>query len=154
EGHCTMPSLRGAQSATRQSPSVEGQDGRRLLRGARPWAARRADPGARNDNALNRPLALDRHPVHHAALAVIIVDRVVLDGAVVPERDRALLPPEAAGEFRAHRVAVEVVEERRALLLGHVLEARGEATMHVERLPAAFDMGAHHRVVDLAMRVL
>jgi len=36
---------------------------------------------------------------------VVIVDRIVLDRAVVPERQRPRLPAEPAGEFGAHRMA-------------------------------------------------
>src|SRR5580704_15157058 len=103
---------------------------------------------------LHRPLALDRHPVHDAALAVIVVDRVVLDAAIVPERDRALFPAEAAGEFGPHRVLPQVVEQRRALLLGHVLEADREGAVDVERFATGLDMSADDRMLDLAVRVL
>src|SRR5437763_10395295 len=55
-------------------------------------------------------LAGDRDAVQQAALAVIIVAREVTGRAVVPKRQRALPPLETAGEFRPHRVAVEIVE--------------------------------------------
>ena len=34
----------------------------------------------------DRPFALDRYPVHDPAVAVIVVERIVLGAAVVPER--------------------------------------------------------------------
>ena len=42
---------------------------------------------------LNRALALDRDPVHQPPSSVVIVDRVVLDCAVVPERQRVAFNP-------------------------------------------------------------
>src|SRR5579864_671451 len=83
--HCEEP------KATRQS-RWKCAPGPRLLR------------CARNDEKSHRPFALDRDPVHDPALAVIIVDRVVLDAAIVPERDRDLFPAEATGELGPHRV--------------------------------------------------
>src|SRR3546814_7382121 len=75
-----------------------------------------------------------------------LVDRIVLGAAVVPERHRALLPAEAAGELRLHLVAEQEFQDRRALLLGHALEMRGVGEVHVERLAARLGVGAHRRV--------
>src|ERR1700691_6309799 len=113
-----------------------------------------ATAGAEAKPVLERPLAFDRHAVHDAALAVVVVDRVVLDAAVVPERDRVLFPTEAAGEFGAHGVFVKVVEERCAFLLGHALEAYREAAVDIEAFLAAPRMGADDRMVDLAVGLL
>src|SRR5690606_33935833 len=48
---------------------------------------------------LSWPVACQRHPMHHAAVAVVVVQRVVLRATVVPEGDRARPPAEAAGEL-------------------------------------------------------
>lgn len=48
-------------------------------------------------------VALDRDPVHDAALAVIVIERVVLGAAVVPDRQGARFPAEAAGAGRSAR---------------------------------------------------
>src|ERR1700712_3115673 len=40
----------------------------------------------------HRGLALDGHAAHHARLVAVVVDRVVLGGAVVPDRHVVLLP--------------------------------------------------------------
>ena len=58
--------------------------------------------------ALARLVAGQRHPVHDAAVAVIVVDRIVQRAAVVPERDRAGAPIEAAGELRPGLVLEQV----------------------------------------------
>ena len=85
--------------------------------------------------------------MHHAAKAVIVVDRVVLGAAIVPQRDRAGLPAETAGEFRARRVGEKIAEQRRALLDRHVLEAQRVPAIGVERLAAGLGMRAHHRML-------
>ena len=53
---------------------------------------------------LARDVARERDPVHQAPMAVVVVDRVVLRAAVVPQRDRARSPGEAAGELGPHLV--------------------------------------------------
>src|SRR5207247_8310221 len=72
---------------------------------------------------LARPVAGQRDPVHDAPVAVVVVDRVVLRAAVVPERNRADAPRKAAGKFRPDLLLEEKSQQRRALLLGHALEA-------------------------------
>ena len=62
--------------------------------------------------------------MHHAAKAVIVVDRVVLGAAIVPQRDRSYLPAETAREFRARRVGKKIAQQRRALFNRHVPEAQ------------------------------
>ena len=42
--------------------------------------------------------------MHHAAVAVVVVERVVQAAAVVPQRQRARAPLEAAGELGADLV--------------------------------------------------
>ncbi len=80
---------------------------------------------------------------------MIVVDRIVLGRAIVPEGDRARLPDEAAGEFRPGQVLAEEVEQRLALRLGHVLEAGGVGDVDEERLAAGLRMGADDRVLGL-----
>src|SRR5215471_4602263 len=69
---------------------------------------------------LARPVAGEGDAVHDAALALVVVDRVMLGAAIVPERDRADLPAEAAGEFRTLVVREQILQQRCALLFGHV----------------------------------
>src|SRR5438034_9604044 len=92
---------------------------------------------------LPRLIAGQGHPVHDPAEAVVIVDRVVLGAAIVPEGERADLPAEAAGEFRPGLLREQEAQQRRALLLGHSLEAQRVAAIDVERLPPGLGMGAH-----------
>src|SRR5262249_26106782 len=68
-------------------------------------------------------------------------------------RDRIRPPSEATGELRSYRMLIEPTQQRRALLLGHVLKADREVAVYVETLTAGLDMGAHDRVLDLAMRL-
>jgi hypothetical protein len=84
--------------------------------------------------------------VQEPAVSVIVVDGVVLGAAVVPERQRARMPAEPARELRAHLVSVEVMQERRALLLRHALESNRVGDVDVERAAARLGMQAHDRV--------
>src|SRR2546421_9292813 len=68
----------------------------------------------------DRALARDSRAMHQAARAVVVVDGIVHGAAVVPDRERAGLPAEAAGEFRPGAVLVEEIEQRPALRLAHV----------------------------------
>ena len=73
--------------------------------------------GASAVSRLERTITVDDDAVHDAALAMVIIDRVVLDAAVVPKSDGVGAPAEAAGEFGPHQVAIEIVELGRASLL-------------------------------------
>src|SRR2546428_12739854 len=63
---------------------------------------------------LLRRLRSDREPPHAAALAVIVVDRVVLRAAVVPERQRAGRPADTAGEIGPRLVRLEAIDGQAA----------------------------------------
>src|SRR5687768_17193712 len=76
-------------------------------------------PGRRR-RALTRNLRADGQAAHAPALAVVVVDRVVLRAAVVPDGERARLPAHAAGELGPRLVRLEEVDERTAFLLAHV----------------------------------
>src|SRR5688572_21049834 len=94
-----------------------------------------------------RTIALERDPVHQAAMAVVVVHRIVLRAAVVPQGERADLPGEPTGKFRSDLVLEEEIQKRRALLLGHATEARGVREVHVERLASGLGMRAYHRML-------
>jgi hypothetical protein len=47
-------------------------------------------------------ITIDGDSVHNTPLAMVIVDRVVLDAEVVPKGDRIDTPAKAAGEFGPH----------------------------------------------------
>ena len=57
---------------------------------------------------LIRAITIDGDAVHDPALAMVIVDRVVLDAPVVPKGDGVGAPAEAAGEFGPHILAKSV----------------------------------------------
>jgi hypothetical protein len=85
-------------------------------------------------------------PVQHAAVAVVVVDRVVQHAAVIPQRERTRRPAEAAGVLGAALVVEQVREQRLGLGLGPALEARGVRDVHVERHAAGLGVRARHRV--------
>src|SRR5579872_1052047 len=91
-------------------------------------------------------VAGELRPAHHPAVGAGVVDRQVLDRAVVPECHRAFFPAEAAGEFGAVAVLEEVIEQRPRLLLGHALEADRVGLVDVEQLAAGLGVGAHYGV--------
>src|SRR5882762_2381924 len=94
-----------------------------------------------------RLVACKGDAMHHPPVPVIVVQGVVLRAAVVPERERAHAPAEPAGELGTHLVPIEELQQRRALLLGQVLEAHGVADVYVERLAPGLRMGANDRVL-------
>src|SRR5437660_1606024 len=96
---------------------------------------------------LARRLARKRNAMHEPAVAVIVVHRVVLRAAVIPDGERAGLPGEAAGELRPDLVLEEKLQQRRALLLGHAAKAHGMGEIDVERFAAGLRMRAHHRML-------
>jgi hypothetical protein len=53
-------------------------------------------------NPLPRTVTGNGDAVHDATLAMVVVDRIMLHGSVVPERNRAALPMEAACKFGLH----------------------------------------------------
>ena len=75
-----------------RSGRVRGEFGR--------FRQRRPGKTAPGNALLNRPVAVDRHPVHQPVRAAVVGDGVVLGAAVVPEGDGVFAPVEAAGEFR------------------------------------------------------
>src|SRR5260370_9887414 len=81
-----------------------------------------------------RLVARQRHPVHDPAETVVIVDRVVLGAAIVPEGERADRPAEAAGEFGPRLMREPKAQQGRALLLGHSLEPHGTPAIDALRL--------------------
>src|SRR5687767_1276580 len=89
-----------------------------------------------------RDVSGEREPVQEPTMTGVVVDGVVLRAAVVPEGDRARAPPKPAGELRSRLVAEEIVEQWRAFLLGHAVEAHGVGDVHVERPPARLRMAA------------
>src|SRR5258708_11319380 len=111
-------------------------------------AAERARP-FRPRGRSSRAISGQRDSVHDAAEAGIIVDRVVKRTAVVPKRGRAGLPAEATGELGSHPMREQILEQRRALRLGHADEAQRVAAVHVQGLAAGFGMRAHDWMLGL-----
>src|SRR5260370_35398441 len=119
-----------------------------------PSLSRIAGEGLWARRASNRAVALDGDPVARAGVRPIIPHRVVLDAAVVPERDRVRLPAEAALEQRVGHVLVEIAQDAVALVARDAVDVAGEALVDVERLPAGDRMGADHRVVGERVALL
>src|SRR6266542_3376733 len=82
-------------------------------------------------------------------LGEVIPHGVVLHAPVVPERDGALLPAEAAVELRRLDVAEEELQHGIALRARHLHDARGESAVHEEGLPARYRMRADDRMLRL-----
>src|SRR5688572_1546072 len=71
--------------------------------------------------------------------------------AVVPDRDRAGLPTEAAGELGARRVLPEELEQGSALLGRHPGKALRVGPVDEERLAAGLGMRAHDRMLGYGL---
>jgi len=84
--------------------------------------------------------------MHDAPVPVIVVHGVVLRAAVIPERQRARAPLEAAGELGPDLVAEKKREQRRAFLFGHAAEAHRVPDVDVQRLAARFRVRTYDRV--------
>ena len=102
---------------------------------------------------MERPVAQDRRAVHDAAVGQVVVHRIVLRDAVVPERDGVRLPVPAHLELRLLDMHEQHVEQRVALVAAQALDAVGEAVIDEQPVRAGFRMGAHHRMDDRRMFV-
>src|SRR5712691_4543070 len=96
---------------------------------------------------LARGIAGQRHAVHEALEAGVVVHGVVLGAAVVPERDGAGLPLEAVRKLRLHLMLPEIFEERPALLRRPALEVRRVSDVDVERPASRLGVRADYRVL-------
>src|SRR6476620_1429717 len=95
----------------------------------------------------HRPVALHRDPVARAGVRPVIPHRVVLNAAIVPERDRVLAPAEAALEQRVGHVLVKIAQDAVAFVARQAVDIARKALVDVERLPTGHRMRAHDRVI-------
>ena len=93
-----------------------------------------------------RRVAGEGDAVQDAFVAVVVVDRVVQGAAIVPQRDRARLPAEAAGEFGLCLMLEQVIQQRRAFRLGPALEIGRMGEADIKRLAPGFRMNADDRM--------
>src|SRR2546423_1192164 len=101
----------------------------RQLTSVKPLRKRSRDRESTTGYAARRALirrlqrhALDRDAMHQAALALIVIQRIVPGCPVIPEGDRAFLPFEPGLKFRPRRVLAEEIKQRLALLRGPAFE--------------------------------
>src|SRR5215813_3774207 len=108
-----------------------------------------ATAGAGRSGTEEGLVAPDRDAMPVATLREVVPHGVVLDAAVVPEGDGALLPAEAALELGRLHVAKEELEHGVALRARELHDARGEAAVHEERLSPGDGMSADDGVLGL-----
>ena len=89
-------------------------------------------------------VAFEGDSVHDPAIAVIVVDRVVLGAAVVPKGDCIGLPLEATGELRLDLVLKKIIQNGCAFLVQHALDARGVSRVQRQGFPTGFRVGPHY----------
>src|SRR5262249_5073890 len=94
----------------------------------------------------NRPIALDRHTPAGPRLRVIVPERLMLDAAIVPERDRMGLPAEPHLDLLARAELAQKGQDRAALLPRQPVDMRGELAVDVERLAPGHRVGANDRM--------
>src|SRR5271166_4058095 len=95
----------------------------------------------------SRPVPGQRDALHDPTLAGVVVHRVVLRAAIVPDRQRSRRPAESAGEFRTDLVAEQEFQQRRALLLRHAGETNRVRPVDIQRLAPGFGMCAYRRML-------
>ena len=96
-----------------------------------------------------RAIAIDRHTAHVPSVALVIIERKMLDTSIVPKSNRACGPAKTAGELLLRAMVEEELEERSAFATGHVFEMHSEGRIDVKRFAPCFWMGAHNRVFML-----
>src|SRR5712692_6745330 len=102
---------------------------------------------------IKRCVALDRHTMAVTALWEVVPHRMMLDAAVVPERDRVHLPAEPALELRRLDVTIEELEQRVALGPLELHDLRGEAAVDVEPLLARHGVRANDGMLGFRERL-
>src|SRR5690606_32718850 len=70
-----------------------------------------------------RAFALQGDAMHHPPEAVVVVYRIVLRTAVIPERDGVGFPGKAAGEFGLDLMVEQKPQQRRRFFGAHALDA-------------------------------
>lgn len=85
--------------------------------------------------------------MHDPPEPVIVVHRVVLRTAVVPERHRPRLPTETARQLGTDLLCEQIVEEWLAFLLAPAPKVRGVRAVHEQGLASGLGMRAHGRVL-------
>ena len=91
---------------------------------------------------------------HLAPLTVIVVERVVLRRAIVPDRQRAFGPAHPAGQILVRRVPINMLQQGLGVRRTPTLEAHRIDGIEIKRLPPAFRMRDHRRVHALAKRLV
>ena len=89
--------------------------------------------------------------MHDPAMAIVVIQGIVLYAAIVPKRDRTRLPAEATRVFRPDGVLEEKLQQWAAFLDGHILEADREVPIDIEALPACLRVCADDRVLGFPM---
>lgn len=86
-------------------------------------------------------------PVPPPGVRRVVVHRVVLGRAVVPEGDVARLPPEPHLVLRHMGLLREIAQQAVALLAVHAGDPGGERGVDEEQSPSGLRVGAHHRML-------
>jgi hypothetical protein len=122
----------------------------------RRWGTARARPCRAAQHGDQLVLCRDRHfafdgcPAHNSAmlgnLSKVVRHSVMQTEAVVPQRQRTLLPVQPATELGLRRVLIEKIDKRRAFALSHPLEPRGERRAQAQGFAATLGMTSDNRV--------
>ena len=95
--------------------------------------------------------AVERHPPHHAMLIAVVVDRIVLRRAVVPDRDVAGRPTPPHRVFRRDHVALQQREQMCRIGARQPDDPLHEVAQQ-QRALAGFRMDVHDRMLGLVQR--
>ena len=96
---------------------------------------------------LARPLTRNDHPLHGPALAAIVVHRIVLHTAIVPDCEGSGLPIETRADLRAPRQFAQEIQEREALVAGEPFELARVRQARIDRFAARLGVRTDKRVL-------
>ena len=88
----------------------------------------------------------ERHAIHGALVAVVIIQGVVLRAAIIPECERALFPVKAALKLFALLHAIEILQQRTAFIDAHSINVGGVSIATVQGLTSRLWGGADDRM--------
>src|SRR5580704_17450311 len=80
------------------------------------------------------------------AQRIVVPQRMMLRGSVIPKCDRPGLPFEAAVETRILDVPVQHFEQRIAFSALQLWDLGREPAIHIQRFTPGYGMRAHHRM--------
>src|SRR5260370_40665683 len=122
--------------ARRWRHAVPKHSSRRHLQGSDHWP----DPSRAGNDGVP-----DLDSVAGAHRWIVVPDRDVLGGTIVPEGDRVLAPAKPRGVLRLADLSIEIGQDRVALVAAHTVDVAGVFGVDGQQLAARLEMAADER---------